>query len=528
MIRSLLATTAVVLGLVAVPASATPAPAAAAQTLTWTADNDINRYKSAPTTAAPGETTIVFENSEATGNTTGMTHTLTFDTSTTGYNHDVNLNIIASPLDSNGGRHEATVTLTPGKYRYFCAIPGHGQMFGEFTVTEGGGGDDTTPPTVTVDITGSQNGDGDYVGAATVAVAAEDTQSDIESVEYQIDDTGFQEYTAPVQVIAVGDHTVQYRATDTAGNTSEVGSEAFTVVEGEPDDTTPPTVTADVAGEQNDDGAYVGRAEVRLTATDEESGVESIEYQPHDGEWTEYTAPVAFTTPGEHVLHHRATDGAGNTSDMGMVSLTVVAAPPDTTPPTVSAEVTGQRDEDGAYEGTATVTVAAEDAGSGVDTVEIAVDGGEWTAYSEPVVVSAVGEHTVRFRATDEAGNASDEGSVAFTVVEAADRTPPTVAALVTGDQNARWEFVGGAKVTLTAEDDESEVESVEYALGAEWLAYGEPVVVTAPGRYTLRWRATDAAGNTSEEASGVFTVVARTAKSTGDVWSPRWASAAS
>ncbi len=98
---------------------------AAAQVLTWTADDDITRYRSAPTQAVAGATTIVFENSAATGNTTGMPHTLTFDTTTEGYNHDVNLNILASPFDPNNGRHEVTVTLTPGRYRYFCAIPGH-------------------------------------------------------------------------------------------------------------------------------------------------------------------------------------------------------------------------------------------------------------------------------------------------------------------------------------------------------------------------------------------------------------------
>ena len=63
---------------------ATPAVAAPVQTLTWIGNNSTTEYASAPTGALPGETTIVFENSEATGNTTGMSHTLTFDTTTPG------------------------------------------------------------------------------------------------------------------------------------------------------------------------------------------------------------------------------------------------------------------------------------------------------------------------------------------------------------------------------------------------------------------------------------------------------------
>src|SRR3954462_550805 len=132
----ILAAVLTVLGaVVALPTAASGAAAAADQTLNWTANDSITAYASFPTTAVAGATTIVFENSEATGNTTGMTHTLTFDTSTPGYNHDVSLNILAGPFDTENGRHEATVTLTPGKYRYFCSLPGHAAMVGEFTVT---------------------------------------------------------------------------------------------------------------------------------------------------------------------------------------------------------------------------------------------------------------------------------------------------------------------------------------------------------------------------------------------------------
>lgn len=107
----------------------------AEQVLTWTANDDMTKYASAPTTAVAGKATIVFENSTATGNTSGMSHTLTFDTSNPDYNQDVDLNILASPVDSNGGKHTAEVTLTPGTYRYHCTIPGHLAMQGTLVVT---------------------------------------------------------------------------------------------------------------------------------------------------------------------------------------------------------------------------------------------------------------------------------------------------------------------------------------------------------------------------------------------------------
>ncbi|MEU8662181.1 OmpL47-type beta-barrel domain-containing protein [Actinoplanes philippinensis] len=410
---------ALIVALLAVLAGAAP-PATAAQTLTWTASDDITAYRSAPSTAVAGQTTIVWENSAATGNTTGMPHTLTFDTSTDGYNHDVTVNILASPFDANNGRHQATVTLTPGKYRYFCTIPGHSTMVGELTVTAGGGDPDTTAPAVTAQVSGSRDTQGAYLGSATVTVAASDTGSGVRTVEYQVDDTSWQAYTAPVVVSAVGDHAVQYRATDNAGNTSAAGSVSFRVAPAQQQDTTPPVVSGQVAGDRDSAGNYLGTATTTVTATDSGgSGVARIEYQLDGGAWTVYTAPVTVTAVGAHMLHYRATDNAGNTSAEQMAHFTVVTPPvPDTTPPVVGATVTGERAGNGDYLGTATVTVTATDAGTGVRTVEYRLDDGAWTAYTVPVAVAVPGAHTVRYRASDNAGNTAAEKSAAFTVAE--------------------------------------------------------------------------------------------------------------
>ncbi|HCA88434.1 MAG TPA: hypothetical protein DEQ61_25035 [Streptomyces sp.] len=302
-------------------------PATAAdQVLTWTADNDINRYKTAPVTAVAGPATIVFENSEATGNTTGMPHTLTFDNSNPSeYNADVDLNILANPSDDNGGRHTAEVNLTPGTYRYYCAMPGHGAMQGTLVVTDGGGGEeDTTAPEVSAEVTGQQNSDGHYVGGATVALSATDPGSGVDTVEYALDGGAYTPYSTPVTVDEVGDHTLSYRATDKAGNTSAVRSVDFTVAEPATQDTTAPETSAEVSGERNADGAYVGSATVKVTATDTESGVRRIQYSLNGGPYLDYTAPVVVDRAGDHIVRYRATDGAGNTAAAKAADFTVV------------------------------------------------------------------------------------------------------------------------------------------------------------------------------------------------------------
>jgi hypothetical protein len=301
---------------------------------------------------------------------------------------------------------------------------------------------------------------------------------------------------------------VHYRATDVAGNTSAEGMSSFTVVEAQGTDTTPPTVTAELAGTQDAEGNYVDVVTAALTATDTESGVDKVEYKLDDAAWAVYSVPVAVNAPGMHMLHFRATDKAGNTSAEGMSHFTVVQA--DTTAPTVTATVAGERDPEGNYLDSAQVTVAAADAGSGVDKVEYKLDDAAWAVYSVPVAVTAAGAHTVLYRAADKAGNTSGEGTVSFTVLKtSADILPPAVSVRVTGTQNADWAYVGSATVTVSAIDTESGVDSIEYKMdSAAWAAYAAPVVVSSVGAHTVRYRATDVAGNVSAEQSGTFTLV--------------------
>ncbi|MFD1051531.1 OmpL47-type beta-barrel domain-containing protein, partial [Kibdelosporangium lantanae] len=64
-----------------------------------------------------------------------------------------------------------------------------------------------------------------------------------------------------------------------------------------------------------------------------------------------------------------------------------------------------------------------------------------WTAYTGAVRVSAQGAHTVKYRATDNAGNVSPEGSVTFTVVpQGSDACPnsDTRATVVIGSEDTK------------------------------------------------------------------------------------------
>ncbi|WTU47077.1 DUF1080 domain-containing protein [Streptomyces sp. NBC_00057] len=420
---ALLGSFLMVLGLTSTAAygrTAAPAAAAADQVLTWTAGDPIDHYLSAPKTAVAGKATIVFENSAATGNTTGMPHTLTFSVSDPEFNNDVALNILANPADDQGGKHTAEVTLSPGRYFYHCTMPGHEAMQGILTVTDGGG-TDTTAPETSAKVDGDKNADGAYIGQATVTLSATDDSSGVDTVEYAVGaDGAWQPYTTPIVVNEVGTHTIRYRATDKAGNTTAEKAVDFAVAVPPTDDKTPPETSATVSGEKDDQGQYLGMATVTVTASDTGSGVNTIEYAiGADGAWQPYTAPVMVHETGTHQVRYRATDRAGNTAAEKAVDFTVVAPPTqDKTPPETSAKVEGDKNSDNAYITSAKVTVTATDAESGVDRIEYSLDGGPYLVYTTTVIVDRVGYHTVAHRATDKAGNTSVAKQVSFTVAE--------------------------------------------------------------------------------------------------------------
>ncbi|MTD16945.1 choice-of-anchor D domain-containing protein [Nakamurella sp. YIM 132087] len=91
----------------------------------------------------------------------------------------------------------------------------------------------------------------------------------------------------------------------------------------------------------------------------------------------------------------------------------------DTTPPTVSAAVSGLQASAGVYKNKATITVVASDTGSGVAGTSYSLDGGAFLPYTAPVEVTTVGTHTVRARAQDVAGNLATSATTTFSVVAA-------------------------------------------------------------------------------------------------------------
>ena len=339
---------------------------------------------------------------------------------------------------------------------------------------------DETAPTVTaaLDPATPTGALGWYTGPVALELTATDADSGVASVEYRAGDGDWQTYTGAVPA-PEGETTYGYRATDVNGN---VSAEQTVSVRR---DVTAPTVAASY---DDQDGAAEGTVAVTLTATDATSGVGSISYRVDDGAWTTYADPVEVTGAGEHVVRFAAADVAGNTSEVGEV--TVRIAEPDTTAPVVTA-TTDPAEPTGPsawFTTPVTVTLAATDERSAVASIEYTVDNGFWRAYDGPVLL-AEGVHEVHYRATEARGNVSEPGLL---VVRRDQTAPVTTASFDDRDGQAQ----GPVEVSLVATDAASGVDSIVYAIdGGAPTTYTGPFAVTGSGA-TITFHAVDVAGN--------------------------------
>lgn len=89
---------------------------------------------------------------------------------------------------------------------------------------------DTTAPTASVTLNPSDpDWTGGYRGPVTVTLAGQDDTPGPVTLEYRVDGGAWTAYTAPFGVDGAGAHTVEYRATDAAGNVSAVASKTFSI-----------------------------------------------------------------------------------------------------------------------------------------------------------------------------------------------------------------------------------------------------------------------------------------------------------
>ncbi|WP_205472717.1 family 78 glycoside hydrolase catalytic domain [Nocardioides sp. SYSU D00038] len=149
-------------------------------------------------------------------------------------------------------------------------------------------------------------------GPASVKVVAVDDRPGATTVEVGGD--GWQPYTGPVEVSGDGEHRVDWRAEDAAGNGTGLRSTLVRI------DATAPTTSLSVGATAEGDA----RATVRIAATDATSGVAGTLHRVDGGPWQPLLGDsVVVTGFGEHVVEAWSTDVAGNTEVVRTLTVTL-------------------------------------------------------------------------------------------------------------------------------------------------------------------------------------------------------------
>ncbi|MFE6234171.1 Ig-like domain-containing protein [Cellulosimicrobium sp. NPDC057862] len=176
---------------------------------------------------------------------------------------------------------------------------------------------------------------------------------------------------------------------------TDVPAEAvvFVVAPDTGEDTTPPTVTVTAQPGPATSGWYVQHPTVTVVASDNRDPAPAVEVSVDGGAWSAYDGPFAIDEDGVRTVEARATDATGNVGS-GSRELRV-----DTVAP---ATVATLREVGSSVE----ITLAATDAGSGVDKVQWEGPGTFWGTYTEPFTRALTDEpQVIEFAATDAAGN---------------------------------------------------------------------------------------------------------------------------
>jgi hypothetical protein len=306
---------------------------------------------------------------------------------------------------------------------------------------------DTVAPEVSLVVSGDTLGaNGWYkAGPVTVSASGSDGTSGVANARVSVDGGP---WIDAAQVIGDGVYTVNLRARDNAGNMG-VGTGLVNI------DGTPPWLDVEESGTVGESGWFVSRDVTAIaTGLDDTSGVASIEHKVEGGSWDNGDS-IVVSGEGLHTIEWRATDVAGNlTTEVRSLQIDSVAPVSEFINPSDGSEMT--------VAGVLDIRGASSDSTSGLDSVEISLDGGtNWRqlevsggnwSYAWDTRSVPDGTYTVLVTGSDVAGNTAPPVSVRVivkntkpTAMVTATSLPPTLTSTQTPT------ITSVARVTQTA-----------------------------------------------------------------------------
>jgi len=346
---------------------------------------------------------------------------------------------------------------------------------------------DKTAPIVTFTPSGTPGTNGWYTTPVTLQVNASDPLSGVSSIEYRLDAGSWM--IGSSLTISDGEHIVEARAIDKAGNRSAVTTATTTGIKV---DTIAPILSLSLTGTLGQNSWYVSDVTLIASASDATSGIALTEYRLDSGIWQSGTSMTA-SADGPHTVDFRTTDRAGN-QIIASRSFKI-----DQSVPVLSFIPTGTMGENGWYGSDVSLKINSSDPESGIQSVEYRVNQGSW--ISAAILPLGEGIQDVDARVTDQAGNIST-ASIRLQI----DMTAPRLIMSLSGTLGKNNWYVSNVTISASVSDKTSGMILTEYRVDSGSWQTGTNVIAASDGAHTVDFRATDYAGNQSS-ASRSFKV---------------------
>jgi len=255
---------------------------------------------------------------------------------------------------------------------------------------------DKSAPSTKAIIVGALGNNGWYTSKVWINLEGVDEVSGIDEVQYRLNGGEWETFFDAIVVSDSGLNTLEYRSNDIASNIEATMDETFRI------DQIPPNVEATIEGIKGKNDWYISNIEFELKATDGTSGVEKIMIRHGGKDWETYTGAITIWEDGKHLIEYYCQDLAGN-----LVATETIILKKDSTPP----ELLALTPEDGSVLNVLDLKVEwiGSDNASGIERIEVSLDGGEWVNKSIEMTHTfngpELGEHIITIRASDVAGN---------------------------------------------------------------------------------------------------------------------------
>jgi len=258
---------------------------------------------------------------------------------------------------------------------------------------------DRTPPSLFMDVFGAMGNNDWYTSTIYVSINAVDNQSGVDQVLYNFDSQGWLEGRS-LTVTDDGVHSLSARTVDVAGNSKEIAPRELKL------DQTAPVTTRTIEGSPDALGWHETPVTITLQAQDAASGVKTTQWRVDGGPWREGVT-VTLDVDGKHQFQYFSIDNAGNVEATQEEAIWIDQNPPITSYAVLSPE----EPTNSWYRQPVTITLVADDDGSGVDKTFYRVNDGDWQT-GVTFNLTASGDYNIEFYSTDFVGHVESRSGI--------------------------------------------------------------------------------------------------------------------